>query len=83
MWETRQIDLGEQTLEAHFIFEELDDEGKVVSERHTPLKIRHAYRYEMEYLLELCGYKIEALYGDFQRGPFRHAEEQIWVVRKR
>jgi hypothetical protein len=37
---------------------------------------------QMRYLLEMCGYKVEALYGDFQRGPFRHGGEQIWVARK-
>lgn len=37
---------------------------------------------EMRHLLELSGYKVEALYGDFQRGPFRHGGEQVWVTRK-
>lgn len=36
----------------------------------------------MQYLLELCGYRIEALYGGFQRGPFRHNGEQIWIAGK-
>lgn len=83
VWETRQYDPEQQTLESYIIFEELSDDGKVISKTYTPLKLRYAYRYEMEYLLELCGYQIEVLYGDFQRGPFRHAGEQIWVVRRR
>lgn len=83
VWETREYDPTQQRLEAYIIFEELDDRGKVISKIYTSLKIRYVYRYEMEYLLELCGYEIEALYGDFQRGPFRHGGEQIWIVRKR
>lgn len=81
VWDTRQYDLEKQILEQYFIFEELDEEGKVISKTYSPLTLRFAYRYEMEYLLELCGYKVEALYGDFDRSPFR-CREQIWVVRK-
>ena len=71
-----------QVLEADFTFEEFDDEGRMVSQVHAPLTLRWIYRYEMQYLLELCGFEIEALYGDFGRGPFRYGGEQIWVAGK-
>lgn len=82
VWSTRKYDATEQILEASFILEELDDHGKVVSKTYIPLSLRYAYRYEMQYLLEVCGYRIEALYGDFQRGPFQHSGEQIWIAGK-
>lgn len=82
IWKTHQHDPEQQRLDAYIIFEALNDEGQVISKTYTPLRLRYVYRYEMEYLLELCGYQIEALYGDFQRGPFRHGGEQIWVVRR-
>jgi SAM-dependent methyltransferase len=82
VWDTRQYDPEQQVLEQYFIFEELDDEGKVIAKTYSPLTLRYVYRYEMRYLLELCGYKVEALYGDFRRGPFCYGGEQIWVVRK-
>ena len=82
VWDSRQYDPGRQIIEQYFIFEELDDDGRVISKIYSPLTLRYVYRYEMQYLLELCGYKIEALYGDFQRGPFRHGDEQIWVARR-
>ena len=82
VWDSRQYDPGRQMIEQYFIFEELDDEGKVISKTYSPITLRYIYRYEMQYLLELCGYQIEALYGDFQRGPFRHGGEQIWVARR-
>ena len=62
--------------------EELDDNGKVLTKTYSPLRLRYLYRYEMRYLLELCGFKVEALYGDFQREAFRYGGEQVWVVRK-
>jgi len=82
VWETHQFDPERQMLELYFIFEELEDGGRVVAKLYSPLTLRYVYRYEMRYLLELCGYKVEALYGDFQRGPFRYGGEQIWVARK-
>lgn len=82
VWFSGQYDPEQQFLDAYFIFEELDAAGKVINKTYSPLTLRYVYRYEMRYLLELCGYKVEALYGDFQRGPFRYGGEQIWVARK-
>ena len=67
----------------YFLHEALAAEGRVISKAYAPLTLRYVYRYEMQYLLELCGYEIEALYGDFRRGPFRYGGEQIWVARRR
>lgn len=82
VWDTRQYDPERQILEQYFIFEELDEEGRVLTKTYSPLTLRYVYRYEMRYLLELCGYKVEALYGDFRRGPFRYGGEQVWVARR-
>jgi ubiquinone/menaquinone biosynthesis C-methylase UbiE len=82
VWDTRQYDPERQMLEQYFIFEELDEAGRVLTKTYSPLTLRYVYRYEMRYLLELCGYQVEALYGDFRRGPFRYGSEQIWVARR-
>jgi len=82
VWDTRRYDPSAQMIEQYFIFEELDDEGRVISKTYSPPKLRYVYRYEMQYLLELCGYEVEALYGDFRRGPFRYGGEQIWIARR-
>jgi SAM-dependent methyltransferase len=82
LWFTGQYDQEHQLLDGAFIFEELDDNGNVLKKTYSPLRLRYVYRYEMRYLLELCGFKVEALYGDFQRGAFRYGGEQVWVARK-
>ena len=82
VWDTREYDAERQVISQYFVHEELDDEGRVISKTYAPLTLRYVYRYEMQHLLELCGYKIEALYGDFRRGLFRYGGEQIWVARK-
>ncbi len=81
-WEARQYDLEHQILEQSIVFEELDSAGRMLSRTHTSLALRYVFRYEMRHLLELSGFKVEAFYGDFQRGPFRYGGEQIWVARK-
>ncbi len=83
VWESRQYDPGHQTVSEHRILEELDEEGRVVARRHSSLSLRYIYRYEMQYLLELSGFAVEALYGDFRRGPFRYGGEQIWIAHRR
>ncbi|MFX1538190.1 MAG: class I SAM-dependent methyltransferase [Promethearchaeota archaeon] len=83
VWDTRQYDPELQKIDQYFIFEELNQEGTVVFKNYSHMTLRYVYRYEMQYLLELCGYEIEALYGDFQRGSFRYGGEQVWIARKR
>ena len=82
VWRAREVDLERQLTKTLEILEELDAEGRVVERMHKTLTSRFTYRYEMHYLLELCGYSIEALYGDFRRGPFKPGGRQIWVTRK-
>jgi hypothetical protein len=49
---------------------------------HATLTLRYVFRYEMEHLLARCGFEVEALHGDFHRGPFVPGNEQIWVTRR-
>lgn len=81
-WEARRYDLERQLLEQSTVFEEVDTEGRSLSRTHRSLTLRYVFRYEMRHLLELAGFRVEALYGDFQRGPFSHGGEQIWIARK-
>jgi len=81
-WDTRQYNLTEQTINEMRLFEEIDSSGKIVNRHYVPLTLRFVYRYEMQHLLELCGYEIEALYGDFQHGSFKHGGEQVWICMK-
>ena len=83
VWNSISYDTQTQVHSEDRVFEEIDGEGLVLSRKHTPLVYRDTYRYEMQCLLRLCGFEIEALYGDFQRGPFRYGGEQVWVARRK
>jgi SAM-dependent methyltransferase len=77
----RRHDATRQVITERRRFEEIDADGRVVETRHADLALRWVYRYEMEHLLARAGFAVEALHGDFQRGPFRSGGEQIWIAR--
>jgi hypothetical protein len=80
LWDSRRYDCVRQVLTEDRIHEEIDPSGSVVARHYANLTLRFVYRYEMQHLLELCGFAVEALYGDFQRGPFRYGAEQVWIA---
>jgi SAM-dependent methyltransferase len=77
-----RYDLERQLVSGEFRFEEISAANNIIASRRAPLTLRYVFRYEMEHLFTLSGFAVEALYGDFQRGPFRAGGEQIWVVRR-
>jgi SAM-dependent methyltransferase len=42
--------------------------------------MRHFYRYEIEHLLEICGFRITAFYGDYARRPFGDGSKEMVIV---
>ena len=79
-----RYDLERQLVEGAFVFDEIDTTtGHIVATIHSPLTLRYIFRYEMEHLLSLSGFRVETLFGDFKGGPFRTGGKQVWVARKR
>lgn len=77
-------DLEKQRVEGAFVFDEIDTaSGQVLGTLRSPLTLRYIFRYEMEHLLALSGFRIEAFFGDFKRGPFVAGGEQVWIARPR
>jgi ubiquinone/menaquinone biosynthesis C-methylase UbiE len=63
------------TLHMRFVAEAPDDCGE------GELELRWFHRFELEHLLARAGFAIEALYGSFDRGPWRPGGETIVVAR--
>jgi SAM-dependent methyltransferase len=82
VWVSTDYDIEQQTVDLLTFYEELDAEGRVIAKTYKPLTMRFTFRQEMQYLLELCGFAVDALYGDHHRGPYRPGGAQIWVARK-
>ncbi len=63
-------------------WEELDATGQVVERvDRGPNRLHCVFRFEMEHLLALAGYQLEAVYGDFFRGELTdQSEGMVWVA---
>jgi hypothetical protein len=77
-----RYDLERQLVDGAFEYDELDASGRVVATTRAPLRLRYVFRYEMEHLLARAGFRVDALFGDFGRGPFQAGREQIWIARQ-
>ncbi|HXH23421.1 MAG TPA: class I SAM-dependent methyltransferase [Dehalococcoidia bacterium] len=82
-WETRRYVTATQEIDQTFIHEALDSRGEIISRLNRKMRLRYVFRYEMQHLLELCGFEVEALYGGFRREPFTDSSsEMVWVARR-
>lgn len=71
-----------QQLSEERIYETLDSTGRVADRRYLFLTQRWFFRWEMHHLLERTGFKVESLYGNYARGPYRRmGDDLIWVAR--
>ncbi len=76
-------DLATQTVFWHARYEWTAANG-VMTPREYTTALHYFFRDEVEWMLEACGFRVEALYGDFGRQPFTaESPEMIFVARKR
>jgi hypothetical protein len=82
-WESRGYRLASQELNAVWTVEEVDAEGRPVSQRYLDLHLRWFYRFEVEHLLGLAGFRVEHLCGWFDGRAFDDdSPEMVWVAGK-
>ncbi|MFC1564098.1 class I SAM-dependent methyltransferase [candidate division KSB1 bacterium] len=81
-WEYAVRDMGEQVIDIDFLYEEYDKIGRL--ERKTQnLKMSLVFRYELQYMLEKNGFKIQKFYGNYDRSPFTSESPQMIYICKR
>ena len=82
VWGQNGWDPITQVNDVRLIIEEVSDEGVVERRLMRDFEQRYTFRYEMEHLLELCGFDLEAVYGDFDGGPVtQDTDDLVWVAR--
>ena len=81
-WNSWSYASSTQTASVVTAWETLSEDGSVKERQEVEKKHLHCFfRYEMEHLLARCGFKIEALYGDFYRQELHDTScEMIWVA---
>ena len=83
VWGQNLWDSVSQVNAARLIIEELDATGRSVARHFRDFDLRYTFRYEMEHLLELSGFTLEAVYGDFDGGDVtEESDDLVWVARK-
>ncbi len=84
VWGQNGWDGAEQVNSARLIIEELDPKGVVVRRLYRDFDLRYTFRYEMQHLLEVCGFDVDSVAGDFEGGPVTgDADDIVWVAKKR
>jgi len=78
----RTNDTVMQVFEETWRFTEFASDGSVLRQEEEVLRMRWSNRNELRYLLELCGFEVEAEYSDYAKSPPTYGNEQIWVARK-
>lgn len=77
-----RYNLAQQTLHEDRFYEWTDKSGQPHCQKWS-FDLSYLFRYEVELLLEKCGFTVDKVYGDFDRSPYDYySGEQIFVARK-
>lgn len=83
LYQQSRYDFHNQIVSVRMLIEELDRNNVVSRSMYRDYQLRYCHRWEVHHMLQLCGFEIEALYGDFDLSDFDETStEMIWVARK-
>jgi len=77
----QRVDTSAQMLDLLFVYDEIDFDG-TVRRTAVPFQLRYFYRRELELLLEMCGFAVEAVYGDYWLSEYTLDSPKLIVVAK-
>ncbi len=78
-WKLCNFDTANQIITEHRYFRFFNEEGGFIEEKVIIWKNRLFFLGEMKLLMEIMGFKINNVYGDFSFGPYSH-DSEIFVV---
>lgn len=72
-----RYDMGEQMMYQEFLIKHSNGRKNIAF-----LKMRFFFRFEIDHLLRLTGFKVKNLYGDFLKNKFRNnSSEMVWLAK--
>ena len=81
VWDQSRFDNYNQIMDVRMIIEELDQGGFLISKVYKDFQLRYAHRLELQYLIELTGYNLMELYGDFLYKPIEtESKDMVWML---
>lgn len=79
LWTAVSNDLINQVKTVENWFEELDEQGRVVSQTEAPFRITWIFKPQMELLLRAAGYSRWQIHGGFDRQPLERDDQEMVV----
>ena len=73
-------DAATQLMHMRLFYEKYNSSGMLESRRAHDLTIRTTNRDELDLMLRIAGFEIEAVYGDFEGGPFTSTSDHLIVL---
>ena len=73
-------DAATQLMEMRLFYERYDAAGTLENRRAHDLTIRIAHRDELELMLRLTGFEVEAVYGGFEGEPFTSTSDNLIML---
>jgi SAM-dependent methyltransferase len=86
VWRVESVvstDLARQVRTIRSVYEVIDAQGRPVAKRFVEWPYRFTYRFEAEHLLERAGFRIEAVYGGYQREPLQSESTTMLFLARR
>jgi SAM-dependent methyltransferase len=84
IWGQNMWNPVEQVNAARLTIEQVDAGGTMTRRLYRDFELRYTFRWEMQLLLEVCGFTVEAVYGDFDGGEIdENADDHVWIARKK
>jgi len=71
-----------QIMSGNWKFETYDKNNCLIEQRIRPVKMRQSYKQELLYLIELCGFEVLQIYGDYHKNT-KETGHYVWVLRKK
>lgn len=76
---SRQIDLGQQSIDVTFIYDEMSSNG-TLKRTLFPFSNRYFFLNELELLTEKGGFRLEEVYGSYDLEPYHSDSDRIIIV---
>ncbi|MCK6578956.1 MAG: class I SAM-dependent methyltransferase [Anaerolineae bacterium] len=73
------LDRATQNMDVTWIYDAVGDDG-VLRRTVAPTRIHYYFLSELRLLLESCGFRLEEVFGDFDRSPFEDGAPRMIVV---
>ncbi|MGD9893069.1 MAG: class I SAM-dependent methyltransferase [Dehalococcoidia bacterium] len=84
LWSVQQSDAGSSVVRAGQIYEVYDRDGRLEEKRWLDVRFRLVEPAEFRSMAERAGFRVAALYGNYDRTPFDEEQSpyMIWVLER-